>query len=128
MTDDKTFDMWIDILGQPFGPGDRIAFARPFGEGSALIDMGEVIRINRTNAKGEPYTDREGNPSPTITVRPENIGRGRWWGTQKKDGTTKAMNIRNPNNVIRVVAPLSLKDASDRAVEFFKSLEPVDAS
>lgn len=127
MSDEKTYELWVDVLGQPFGPGDRIAFARPYGEGSALLDVGEVVRINRLNPDGEPYVDRNGDPKPTITVRPENLGRSRWKPVGK-DGKNKAMNIRNPNNVLRVEPIGGMEGAAERVLEFFQTLEKADAS
>lgn len=131
---DKTYEMWVDVLGQPYGPGDRIAFARPYSQGSALIDTGIVERINKVDSNGNDLgryirgaeSESVWEPAPTITVRPEGIGISVSQYGRSKNGQIKLMTVRNPRNVLRITQVLDMSGAAERVLEFFSTLEKTD--
>lgn len=114
LSDAAVWPCWHDALGQRYEPGDRVAIATVNGKSPQLV-IGEVIRINRMNSRGEPIMDRRflrAKPgqrshsveyeSATITVQPLVDGRGflRWSARGGK--APRAVTYQYPQNIIKV--------------------------
>lgn len=58
MSKQETWDEWEDCMGNSFRPGDLVAIATVSGRSPQLV-VAEVIRINKTDAKGTPIVTRQ---------------------------------------------------------------------
>lgn len=111
---EKTWPEWTDFLGNTYRPGDYVVYAHGFGRSGARLVFAEVVRINRVNSRrqeifttevtrGPSGVVRTQVPSCTVTVRPIEGGRRKYWTvTTEEFVDDKLKTLQEPANIIRV--------------------------
>jgi len=54
----ETWDSWTDVIGNEYRPGDLVCIATISGRSPQLV-IAEVVKINKTDKNGEPFTTRQ---------------------------------------------------------------------
>lgn len=110
---------WPDAVGVMIRPGDTVAVAIIDGRSPKIV-IGEVLRINSHDSKGQPLRDGRYDratrqiltfPTASVTVRP--TGETRFGDTQSR---TRIVTYKFPQNIIKLPEGTLPFDPSDGAV------------